>query len=165
MWARTALGAETMVIKKASYPPKDDSEATKKKTKRAPRKTVRTAKIEKTNTISNEEVQCLVTSSDVQRSDSKGKNTMSTELKNGIKAVGEAFVAPGSSLIIDGDVKNGVLHLAGGLAAKTLVGPIGWGLIAADSFSLSVSGKHLHQHFYTPKKAEEGADEAASQAA
>lgn len=155
-----------MVIKKASYPPKDDSVASKKKTKRAPRKTVRTAKIAKTNTISNEEAQCLITSSDIEKSDSKGKNTMSTELKNGIKAVGEAFVAPGSSLIIDGDVKNGALHLVGGLAAKSLVGPIGWGLIAADSFSLSVSGKHLHQHFYTPKKKEEeGADEAAPQAA
>ncbi|MFT6295245.1 MAG: hypothetical protein ACJATW_001524 [Glaciecola sp.] len=51
------------------------------------------------------------------------------------------------------------------------MGPIGWWLIGADSFSLSVSGKHLHQHFYTSKKAKEaeevaeGADETAAQAA
>lgn len=154
-----------MVTKKTSDLLKADSVALRKKTKRAPRKTVRTGKIAKTNTTSNEEAQYLVTSSDIESSDSKGKNTMSTELKNGIKAVGEAFIAPGSSLIIDGDVKNGALHLVGGLAAKSLVGPIGWGLIAADSFSMSVSGKHLHQHFYTPKKAEEDADETAAQAA
>jgi hypothetical protein len=153
MWALTALGAETMVIKKASYRPKDDSVVVKKKAKQTPQKAGEEAKIAKTSTISNEEAEYLVTSSDIEKSDSKGKNTMSTELKNGIKAVGEAFVAPGSSLIIDGDVKNGALHLVGGLAAKSLVGPIGWGLIAADSFSLSVSGKHLHQHFYTSKKA------------
>jgi hypothetical protein len=76
---------------------------------------------------------------------------MSTQLQNGIKAVGEAVIAPGSSLIIDGDVKNGAMHLAGGLAAKAFLGPIGWGLVAADSFSLSVSGKHIHQHFFTAK--------------
>jgi hypothetical protein len=163
-----------MVTKRTPDPTKDDSVASKKKTKRAPRKTVRSAKMAETNTINNEEAQCLVTSSEIEKSDSKGKNIMSMELKNGFKAVGEAFVAPGSSLILDGDVKNGALHLVSGFAAKSLVGPIGWWLIGADSFSLSVSGKHLHQHFYTSKKAKEakeaeevaeGADETASQAA
>lgn len=154
-----------MATKKTSNPSDSDSATVKKKAKRAPRKAGQTAKSAKANTTSNEEAQYLVKTPDIENTEAKGKNTMSTELRNGIKAAGEAFVAPGSSLIIDGDVKNGALHLVGGLAAKSLVGPIGWGLIAADSFSLSVSGKHLHQHFYTPKSADENADEAAPEAA
>jgi hypothetical protein len=64
-----------------------------------------------------------------------------------VKLVGEAF-APGASLVLDGDMKGGALHLVGGLAARALLGPIGWALIAADSYSKSTTGKHFHQHFF-----------------
>ena len=153
-----------MTTKKISDRLKDDSVALKK-TKRAPRKTGRSARTAKSATTSNQEAPSLVPLAASKDSYIKGEVKMSTELKNGIKAASEAFVVPGSSLIIDGDVKNGALHLAGGLAARSLLGPIGWGLVAADSFSLSVSGKHIHQHFYTRKAAPESVEETVEQAA
>ncbi len=69
-------------------------------------------------------------------------------LKNGVKAIAEAAVLPGSSLILDGDVKGGALHAVGGLLARALLGPLGWAYVATNSFSKSVSDKHLHQHFF-----------------
>jgi hypothetical protein len=70
-----------------------------------------------------------------------------------VKLVGEAL-APGISLLLDGDMKGGVVHLAGGLAGRALLGPlgpIGWAYAAADSFSKSTTGKHFHQHFFGPR--------------
>ena len=69
-----------------------------------------------------------------------------TAAVNGVKAVGEVFV-PGASLVLDGNVKGAATHVVAGLVAKALIGPIGWGLVAADSFSVSVSGKSLYDHF------------------
>ncbi len=82
------------------------------------------------------------------------------KVMNGAKVVSEAIFAPGSSLLIDGDVKNGVLHLAGGLAAKTLLGPAGWALAAANSYSLSTTNRHLHEHFMPAAK--ESSEEASA---
>ena len=72
-------------------------------------------------------------------------------LKNGVKAASEALILPGSSLIMDGEVKQGLLHALGGVAARAVVGPIGWLYVAANSFSNSVSEKHLHEHFIAKK--------------
>ena len=68
-------------------------------------------------------------------------------LSRGVKIVGESAIAPGSSLILDGDVIGGGAHLIGGLAAKALLGPVGLFLVAANSYSKSVTGKHLTGHF------------------
>lgn len=68
-----------------------------------------------------------------------------------VKLVGEALV-PGVSLVIDGDIKNGVLHLAGGLLGKAFLGPPAWIYAAADSYSMSTTGKHFHQHFFGPAR-------------
>ena len=38
---------------------------------------------------------------------------------------------------------------AGAVAARWLFGPIGWLAFGADAASKSISGKHLHQHFFT----------------
>ncbi|MDA8018169.1 MAG: hypothetical protein MPN21_12045 [Thermoanaerobaculia bacterium] len=73
---------------------------------------------------------------------------------NAIKILGEGLVTPGASLLIDGEVKRGIAHVAAGLFGKILFGGVGWGLAAANSFSNSVSGKHLHQHFISQKDAE-----------
>ncbi len=67
-----------------------------------------------------------------------------------LKVVGEALL-PGVSLIIDGDMKGGSLHVIGGLLGKTLLGPIGWAYAAADSYSKSTTGKYVHQHFFRPR--------------
>lgn len=64
-----------------------------------------------------------------------------------VKIVGETL-APGASLMLDGDMKGGTLHLAGGILARTAFGPLGWFYMAADSYSKSTTGKHFHQHFF-----------------
>lgn len=76
-------------------------------------------------------------------------------LVNGVKAIADVGVLPGSSLLIDGDVKSGALHAIGGLLAGAIFGPIGWLAFSADAFSKSVSGRNLHRHFISVEKADE----------
>lgn len=64
---------------------------------------------------------------------------------NGVKLVGEAVV-PGASLMLDGKVVNGAAHAVVGLAARLAIGPAGLVLVAADSYSKSVSDKYLWEH-------------------
>lgn len=80
-----------------------------------------------------------------------------TTANNAIKLAGEGLIAPGASLLLDGDIKGGGAHLVVGLAAKALLGPIGWFLVAADSFSRSTSGKSLTEQFAPAKKEAAGA--------
>ena len=63
-----------------------------------------------------------------------------------IKLVGECFL-PGASLALDGNLKDGALHLAGGIVGRMVFGPLGWIYAAANSYSNSVTGKHFHEHF------------------
>ncbi len=70
----------------------------------------------------------------------------------GVKIAGEALVAPGTSLILDGDIKRGGIHLVGGLLAKVVLGPLGWFLFAANSYTRSVTGSHLHEGLKCPAK-------------
>jgi hypothetical protein len=65
---------------------------------------------------------------------------------NAVKGIADASL-PGASLLIEGNIKSGTLHVVSGLVARALFGPIGWIAVAADSFSLSVTGKHLYQQF------------------
>jgi hypothetical protein len=64
-----------------------------------------------------------------------------------IRVVGEGLM-PGVSLLMDGDIKSGTLHLAGGVLGRMVFGPAGWLYAAADSYSKSQTGKHFHQHFF-----------------
>ena len=66
-------------------------------------------------------------------------------VENGVKLVGETFL-PGTSLMIDGDIKNGLAHAALGLLARVALGPVGFFAVAADSYSRSVTGKGLLDH-------------------
>jgi uncharacterized protein DUF6072 len=75
-----------------------------------------------------------------------------TTATNAIKLVSEGLITPGSSLLLDGDLKMGGAHVIAGLAAKTLLGPIGWLLVAASSFSRSATGKNLHEHFMETRR-------------
>lgn len=68
-------------------------------------------------------------------------------LANGAKVLGEVVVLPGTSLIADGDMRSGVLHGVVGVTAAIVFGPIGWLAVAANSYSRSVTGHHLHEHF------------------
>ncbi len=71
----------------------------------------------------------------------------STAVHRGVKLAGEALVAPGTSLLLDGQVLTGGAHLLGGLVAASVLGPVGWLLVAANSYSKSVTGDHLHKQF------------------
>jgi hypothetical protein len=63
-------------------------------------------------------------------------------LERGLKIAGES-VAPGASLLLDGKVVPGVAHFLAGMLARAVFGPVGVILVAADSYSRSVSGKSL----------------------
>lgn len=64
------------------------------------------------------------------------------QISNGFKLIGETIL-PGTSLLMDGRVKEGAAHMAVGIAARAFLGPIGWGIVAANSFSKSVSDQGL----------------------
>jgi hypothetical protein len=63
----------------------------------------------------------------------------------GIKILGETLV-PGASLVLDGKILPGAVHLVGGLVARWALGPVGWLLVAANSYSKSVTGRNLPEH-------------------
>jgi uncharacterized protein DUF6072 len=63
-------------------------------------------------------------------------------LARGLKLAGETMV-PGASLLLDGEVASGMAHLVVGTLARMAFGPLGLLVVAADSYSKSVSGKSL----------------------
>jgi len=74
-------------------------------------------------------------------------NDQNTLINNGVKLLGEAFVTPGSSLILEGRVGAGLFHGALGLAAISLLGPVAGPvarlLIAANFYSRSISDRNV----------------------
>ncbi len=89
--------------------------------------------------------QSAAKSGDAQKSEAEMAPT--TAVHRGVKLAGEALVAPGASLLLDGQVLTGGAHLVGGLVAASVLGPLGWILVAANSYSKSVTGEHLHKQF------------------
>jgi len=73
-------------------------------------------------------------------------------VENGVKLVGERIL-PGSSLMMDGDIKGGLAHAAIGLLARAAFGPVAWFAVAADSYSRSVTGKGLIGHLTSASSA------------
>jgi hypothetical protein len=66
-------------------------------------------------------------------------------VENGVKLVGETLL-PGTSLMLDGDIKGGLGHAVVGILARMALGPIGLVAVAADSYAKSVTGKGLLGH-------------------
>jgi Family of unknown function (DUF6072) len=66
-------------------------------------------------------------------------------LENVVKLIGEVAILPGTSEFLEGHIASGTAHAALGFAAKALLGVPGALLVAADSYSSSVTGKYLHQ--------------------
>lgn len=64
----------------------------------------------------------------------------------GLKIAGETVV-PGASLILDGNIGAGALHVVGGTLARLALGPLGVLLVAANSYSKSTTGRGLLGHF------------------
>ena len=71
--------------------------------------------------------------------------TSGVVIGRGIKILGETVV-PGASLVLDGKILPGAAHLVGGLVARWAFGPVGWLLVAANSYSKSVTGRSLTEH-------------------
>lgn len=67
-------------------------------------------------------------------------------VENAIKLAGECL-APGASLLMDGKIVEGSAHLVVGLWSKVALGPVAMGLVIANSYSTSVTGKSLLKHF------------------
>ena len=85
------------------------------------------------------------------------QTTPGTLLVNGVKVLGEVAIVPGASLIVDGEVKSGLFHAAGGLLGVAMLGPVfgplTWLALGMDSYSRSVSGKNIVDQFSTKPKA------------
>jgi hypothetical protein len=66
--------------------------------------------------------------------------------QNAIKLVGESFL-PGASLLMDGKILHGGVHLLAGAVAKAFLGPIGIAAVIGNSYSTATTGKNLLEHF------------------
>jgi Family of unknown function (DUF6072) len=71
----------------------------------------------------------------------------------GVKLLGEMVVGPGASLAMDGQILPGAAHFVGGVLARWAFGPVGWFLVAANSYAKSVTGKGLTEHLQSAKPA------------
>ena len=72
------------------------------------------------------------------------------QVVNALKLVADVSILPGSSQLVEGKVKEGLLYGLTGLASKIVLtpvlGPAVWIpqiLVGLDSFSKSASGRHL----------------------
>jgi hypothetical protein len=72
-------------------------------------------------------------------------DSTATVFKNGVKLVGEA-VLPGASLLMDGRFVEGAAHAVVGIGARLALGPFGALVVAADSFSKSVTDQNLWEY-------------------
>jgi hypothetical protein len=78
-------------------------------------------------------------------------------LSNGVKLLGETFVTPGASLVLDGRIGSGLVHGALGLAATAILGPvapIARILLSINSYSSSVADRNIWEYRGTTEEAE-----------
>lgn len=78
-----------------------------------------------------------------EMSDEQTNNGDSKVLPGVARMVADTAIIPGTSQFINGDVKSGALHAVAGLAARAVLGPIGWFAIAANSTMKSTTGSGL----------------------
>jgi len=62
-----------------------------------------------------------------------------------VKFVGDFAVLPGASQLLKGQLGSGIGHAAAGFVGGALLGPVGWVLVAANSFTRSICDKHVWQ--------------------
>jgi hypothetical protein len=56
------------------------------------------------------------------------------------------YLLPGGSNLVQGDIKQGGLHVALGFLAKAAFGVPGLLVVSANSFTKAVTGRHLYEH-------------------
>jgi len=66
-------------------------------------------------------------------------------LKNGAKVLGE-LILPGTSLLMEEKLPQGMAHVGAAVAAKLAFGAPAVALVAANSLSMSITGKGLYGH-------------------
>lgn len=74
---------------------------------------------------------------------SAGESLPAEPLRNAILFATETLV-PGGSNLIKGDLRQGLIHAAGGAVARSLFGLPGIILVGANSFVRATTGRHLH---------------------
>lgn len=82
------------------------------------------------------------------------------QVVNGAKLVSDFTILPGSSLLVEGKILEGTAHSLLGHVAVRAIGPLGWFLVAANSYSKASSGAGLFEHlsgFVKAKRAKGGA--------
>lgn len=84
-------------------------------------------------------------------------------VNNAIKLIGET-VAPGTSLLIDGKILSGAAHMLVGMWSRAALGPLGLGLVIANSYATSTTGKGLLGLFSKDKPAAAAAPAAPTAA-
>ena len=79
-------------------------------------------------------------------------------LTNAAKLVGELAFVPGTSLAMDGDIKGGAMHAGAAVACGFVFGPVigalTWIATGLNSYSRSVSGQNVYEHFKRDKVAD-----------
>ncbi len=68
------------------------------------------------------------------------------------KLVGELVLTPGTSLLLDGQIKSGVGHVVVGVLARALLGAPGMLLVVANSYASSLTGKSLLENMSSNSK-------------
>jgi hypothetical protein len=66
-------------------------------------------------------------------------------IENTVKLLSEVWVTPGTSELLEGHISSGAVHVVLGIAARSWLGVPGMLLVAANSYSSSVTGKYLHE--------------------
>jgi hypothetical protein len=88
-------------------------------------------------------------------------------LSNGVKLLGETFVTPGASLVLDGRIGLGLVHGALGLAATAILGPVAPVariLLSLNSYSSSVTDRNIWEFRGTTEEPEPAARRAPAAA-
>lgn len=87
---------------------------------------------------------------------------------NGLKLVSEVVVSPGTSQLLDGNVASGVLHMAGGLLSRVVLGatlgPVAVVGLALNSYSKSTTGVGILGQFSKPATTEPAVESTAEPA-
>ena len=79
----------------------------------------------------------------VETTEQEKTERSTTVLRGGGKLLGEVVLTPGTSLLLDGDIKGGMGHVVVGLLARVVFGVPGVLLVAANSYATSLTGKSL----------------------
>jgi hypothetical protein len=81
-----------------------------------------------------------------QKSDQANSATPSPGAIDNAVKLGAEYILPGGSLLLNGRIKEGGLHTAAGWLGSAILGPVGWLLVVANSYSRSTTNRNLIEH-------------------